>query len=386
MKVRLVISNILRWRLRSTFTFLTVLVAFLLLGLMLPLERVFNLGVELANADRLIMVNKASVLSALPVKYLERIKDNEDVEQVGHFTFFGGYYRDTDNTVSTIVTDPRFYEDVIEEVYFSNQQHKQDWFADRSSVAIGRDLATKYDWKVGDLLPIYSSFYPRSNGSRSWTFRVAAIFEPKESEGSTATIVVHYSHFDELRVTKKGLIDWFTIRMVDADNISRTIEELDTKFKNSPHETKTSTEESFIQDFMNQIGDFTAIITLSLSAVFFTLLLVSGNTMAQSVNERISELAVLKTLGFTNRSIFFLIVSESLLLTLAGGIAGMAISYFVIPVVVDLSGNLLSGMIFLRKDIAVGIACMLVVAIIASVGPALKAMRMSIVDGLETTS
>jgi len=385
MKLRLVLANIFRWRLRSTFTFLTVLSAFLLFGLLISLERVFNLGVELSNADRLIVTNKASVMSALPIKYLERIKAHENIEKVGHFTFFGGFYRDLDNKVSTIATEPKSYVDVIDDITFPNEQHKLDWFADRSSVAIGRDLADKYDWAVGDLIPIYSMFYPRQSGSRSWTFKVAAIFEPTDGESSTATIAVHYKYFDELRAGRKGIVDWYTIRMIDVSRTDETVAQLDAMFTNSPHETRTATEESFIQEFMNQIGDFTTIITFAMVAVFFTLLLVAGNTMAQSVNERISELAVLKTLGFKDATIFYLIIAEAMIMTFVGGYVGLGLSVFVIPELVELSGNLLSGMVFNPQDLIWGSICMFLVAIVSSIIPAIKAKQIKIVDGLEGT-
>jgi putative ABC transport system permease protein len=310
----LITSHLRHGRVRTSFTVMSVVTAFLLLGLLLPLDRLFQSRVQFADAQRLIVTNKASLMRPLPVNYEERLEEIDGVEKVAAFTYFGAFYRDPGNQVAAIVTDPRNFADMVGETVFHDARQFEDWTKEPAGIAVGRQLADRFGWKAGDLIPVHSSIYPRSDGSQVWTFRVMAIFDAAGKNGNTDSMVINYDYFDAARPFGKGTVGWFAVRVHDAGEAGRIAETIDAMFGNSPDETTTTTEKAFAQSFLRQVGDFGSMISTALVLVFYTLILVTANTMAQSVRERFGEIAVLKTLGYRRAHIAALILGESLLI------------------------------------------------------------------------
>jgi len=381
----LVTANILRWKIRSIFTFFTIVIAFLLLALLLPVNRMFNVGVEVADANRLISVNKSSFLRPMPLSYLEVIKKIEGVKDVGHFTFFGGFYQNQDNQVAATVTDPKVYSQLVPEMVFSSPTDLDDWIKDPAGVAVGREMAEKYHWKVGDIIPIYSAIHQRSNGSFSWTFNVKAIFDTTKKGGSTNSMLINYDYFNQARLANRDLVGWYSIVVSDPNQANAIASTIDKKFQNSPNETKTSSEKVFAQSFLRQVGNFGIMISLALGAVFFTLILVVANTLSQSVNERMSELALLKTVGYSDKKIMAMVIGESLLFSFGGCFAGFLIAAIAIPQVALLSDQLLSTLQLWWRDLGYGILGAAGLTIAAIILPGLRITNMEISKHLAKT-
>ncbi len=374
-------ASLLRWRFRFFFTFMTIFISFLLLGLLLPLDRVFSIGLRLADDDRMIVANNASINQSLPIHYVEKVQDIEGVKLAVPFTFFGGYYREPKNQILCVATKPADFLSLIDEITFNNIEHRNDWFDDPQSIIVGRALAEEYDWKVGELISLYSYIYPKMNGSNSWVFKLAGIFDSEDGKGNTQSLIMHYKYFNDLRLHGKNMIGWINVRIDDPDNSQQVALAIDKKFMNSMQETNTATEASFVQEFMNQVGNFGTFISIAITLVFFTLLLVVSSTLTQSVKERTAEFSTIKIMGFRNKQIIIYIMSESLLYFFIGGIPGMITAYFLIPVIGKYS-DLLSSMSFWWQDIGWGILFMALFALLVGLFPAIRMVKMSIVDGM----
>lgn len=376
-----VVRHALQSRARAVFTLGSVLVAFLLFGLLMPLDRLLQSRVELANASRLITTNKTSMMRPLPVAYGERIEQVPGVTGVSHFTFFGAFYREPGNAVAALATDPARFPGMVEEVRFNDSDELQRWIADPSSVAIGSQLAQRMGWKVGDLVPIYSSIYPRADGKPVWTFRVAAVFEAAGENGSTDSMVLHYRHLDQARAFGSGTVGWYALR-VAPDRSGEVARAVDALFAGSHDETSTVTEKAFAQSFLRQVGDFGALIRVALLLVFWTLLLITGNTMAQAVRERFFDITVLKALGFSEERVIGLVVLEALLIVLAGGITGMALAWAAIPLVASSTSQMLSALQGSWLDWGQALLLMVGVALAIAALPALWVARRRLSEGL----
>ena len=252
----------------------------------------------------------------------------------------------------------------------------------RTGAVVGQELATTYGWEVGDRIPIQATIWTKADGGRTWEFDLEGIFSSDDPRGSTALMLFQYDYFEEARAFAKGTVGWYVLRVANGADPVQVSKTIDLMFANSPNETKTSTEAAFAQSFMNQYGNIAMIVTLILGAVFFTLLLVSGNTMSQSVRERISELAVLKTLGFTDRSVLAIVLSESILIMLMGGLLGLGVGWVITQGIAQQMAAFLPGIFLSPTAIATGVAMMIGAGILAGIFPALKAMRLSIIDAL----
>jgi putative ABC transport system permease protein len=379
---KLILRNTLRRKARTIFTVGSVIVAFVLFGVLLPIDRMFQSRIEFANTNRLIVTNKASIMRPLPVSYGERLARVENVKLVAHFTFFGAFYRDPSNQVAAIVTQPERFAAMVDEVEFRDQAQLQRWLEDPTGIAVGRQLADRYGWKVGDLVPVYSTIYQREDGSQAWTFRVATIFDGAGEDADTNSMVIDYRHFDAARAVGKGTVGWYAIRIDDPSQAAATAERLDALFRNSPDETSAVTEKAFAQSFLRQVGNFGVMLKAALALVFWTLALVTANTMAQSIRERFSEIAVLKTLGFDSRRIFGIVVGESLLIMVSGGLIGLVLAAIAVPLVAQSTEQLLSTLTVSWSDWILGVGLMAALGALVALLPATRAARQQIVTGL----
>jgi putative ABC transport system permease protein len=377
----LIWKNLWRKKARASLTILSVMVAFLLFALLSAIAYAFKAGEDVADAERLVIIDKVSLINMLPIAYQNRIASTRGVQSVTHATWFGGYYQELRNQFPQFPVDPYAYFSMYPELQIPEQQLAA-WSKNRSGAVIGREIAEQFNFKVGDRIPIQATIWTRDDGERSWEFDIEGIFSTDDPRGSSAYLLFHYDFFDEARRFAKGTVGWYVLRLEKGANPAEVAKAVDIQFENSANETKTSTEAAFSQSFAKQFGNIGLIVKLILGAVFFTLLLVAGNTMSQSVRERISELAVLKTLGFTDRSVLGTVLAESILIMVIGGLLGLGFGWLVIRIVAPTMGAFLPGLYLPPESGAVAIVIMVAAGIAAGIFPALKAMRLSIVDAL----
>jgi len=318
----LVLANLRRRPLRTAFTLGSIIVAFLMFGVLGAMTRAFSAGADLAGVDRLLVIHKVSLVQPLPESYRSRIRQVEGVARVSSATWFGGVYQDDRNQIPTFPVDGEEYLAIYPE-YVIPAEGKERWLADRRGAIVGRPVAEEFGWKVGDTIPLRSNIWRQGDGSDTWELNVSALYDVPQAGGDPRNILMHYDYFEESRGRGKGLVSWYIVQVRDPSQAPRIAREIDAQFANSPFETETSTEKAFAQGFVNQIGNIGMIMTVVVTAVFFTMLLVTANTMAQSVRERTPELGVMKTLGFTGPMVTLLVLAESVALTLAGAGAGM---------------------------------------------------------------
>ena len=379
----LLFANFLRRRrLRTAFTILSVAVAFMLFVILSALRMAFSLGVDMAGADRLMTLNKVSIIMPLPVSYTERIATVPGVTAVTHADWFGGYYKDKKNAgIGMFPVDPEGWLTMYPE-YVVPEDQKKAWFEDREGMVVGRKTADRFGWKVGDRVPIFSPIWRRKDDSPTWEFNIRGIYDGATKNVDTTQMLFQYKYFDEARSYGQGLVGWYIFRINDPDHAPEIARQVDALFANSPNETKTATEKAFVQDFAKQIGNISFIITLILTAVFAALLLMTGTSIAHSIRERTAELAVMKTLGFSGPLVVGLVLGEALLQTVVGGALGLAIGWAFVAGVGDPTGGFLPLFYFPPQDLALGAVLMVLLGTVTGIFPALRALRMSITDGL----
>jgi putative ABC transport system permease protein len=374
-------KNAWRKKVRTTLTILSVLVAFLLYSLLSAIGYAFRSGADLADAERLVVIDKISLINPLPVSYENKIAATPGVASVTHASWFGGYYQDPRNQMPQFPVEPRDYFAMYPELKIPPEQ-LEAWANNRIGLVVGEELAEQFGWKIGDRIPLQATIWTKQDGGRTWEFELEGIFSTDDPRGGTSYMLFQYDYFDEARAFGNGTVGWYILRVANGANPVEVANAVDGQFANSPNETETSTEQAFVESFSKQFGNIALIVTLILGAVFFTLLLVSGNTMAQSVRERISELAVLKTLGFADRSVLGIVLSESVLIMLIGGLLGLGIGWLLVKGLASTIGAFLPGVFLSPTAIVAALGLMVAAGIAAGIFPALKAMRLSIVDAL----
>jgi putative ABC transport system permease protein len=377
-------ANLKRKKVRTLFTMGSILVAFVLFGYLAAIRLAFSMGVDVAGADRLMTTHKISIIMPLPKSYHSRIAQIPGVELVTHANWFGGTYKDPNTNFQAIFqgpVEPEAYLDLYPEFVLPPEQ-KQAWLADREGAMVGKATAERYGWKLGDRVPIIAPvFYSRKDGSRIWEFNIRGIYDGREKGVDNTQFLFRYDYFDEARAQGEGTVGWYMLRTVDPQNNAAVMRAIDAQFANSPYETKTQTEKELAQSFAEQIGNIGKIITFILAAVFLTMMLVAANTMGQAVRERTSELAVMKTLGFSSGAVMALVLAESLLLAVIGGGLGLALGWFLVSLV-DPTGGFLPIFVVRTRDLALGAALIAALGLVAGLLPAVSALRLRIVDAL----
>lgn len=378
----LIWAALFRSKTRTLLTLLSVVTAFFLFGMLDSVRVAFNSGGEVSGANRMVTASRLSITQMLPKSLDPQIKSIQGVKQASYAAWFGGIYQDPKNFFPNFSVGPG-YMDLYPEFKLSPAERKA-WEADRRGAIVGETLAKKFGWKVGDTIPLQATIFP-TKGSNDWPFTLRGIFrvENEKQKGQEQMLLFHWDYFDEANDYVKGRVGWYILQLDSAQSADRVSKAVDALSANSDHETKTQTEEAFNQAFIKQIGDIGLIVTAIMAAVFFTLLLLTGNTMAQAVRERIPELAVLKTIGFSNRSVLFLVLAEAVLLVGIGAVLGLALA----PIAMKMATTMSGGFIQLPSSLppetwVTGLVLMLAFGVAVGVLPALRAMRLNIVDAL----
>lgn len=380
----LVVSNLRRKKLRTALTLLSIFVAFLLFGILSTIQESFLAGVNLAGADRLIVRHKVSLIQPLPQSYEAKIAAVPGVDAVTALTWFGGIYKDPKNFIATFPVDPDKYTDIYKEVVVAPEVMAK-WKKTRNGAVIGKttfDRFAKSDgWKLGDRIPFTSPIWGQPAGQAQWDFEIVGIYTAGKKGADDTALLFRHDYFEEARQEQKGTIGWYGVRVKNADRAAEVAAQIDELFANSPSETKAEAEGAFAAGFAAQVGDIKTIVTGVVAAVFFTILLVVGNTMSQSVRERTEEIGVLKAMGYPNGLVLTLVLVESCFLALLGGLAGLGMAWLItlggspvpqmLPVFVLPHRDLISGALF-----AAGLG------LVAGAIPALFAMRLQIATAL----
>ncbi|HXP65611.1 MAG TPA: FtsX-like permease family protein [Steroidobacteraceae bacterium] len=372
-------SALWRRKARTIFTMLSIVVAFLLFGMLETVDYAFaNPDSGAVGADRLITTNRTSITLSLPFSDTQQIRSLPGVKEVTWLTWFGGYYQEAKNFIFAMPVDIDSYINVHRDEISIKDDELQKYRQMRTAALVNTALMKQYGWKVGDKLPLHSTIWTRKDdGSLNWVFDIVGTFASTD-KSQAQTVLFHYEYFDEGRGFGKGNVGWFEERIDQPSQAAVMAERIDALFANSSNETKTQPAKDFLIAFIKQRGDIGFVLRAILGAVFFSLLLLTANTLMQSMRERTSELAVLKTLGFKDAQVFALLVGESLFLFVSAAVVGLALSYGLLPVIKDaLQGIDLSGGMFIP-----GIVLAVALAIIVGLPPALRAKRLKIVDAL----
>ena len=380
--LRLIGASLMRKKTRTVLTIGSILIAFLMFGLLSALEKAFTAGVDIAGQDRLLTRHKVTWVQLLPVSYYNRLLSLDGVADATHATWFGGYYKEPKNFVASFPANLESYLRIYPELEMPDDQ-RAALIADRTGFAAGYVIAEKHGWQVGDRVPLRSEIFRRVDGSDTWEMTLRAIYRPRDDQGDPTAVMFHNDFFNEsLAEGARDLVGWYIIQVEDPDRAAEIAKEIDALFANSPVETKTETEKAFAAGFANQVGNVGAIVTAVVTAVFFTMLLVTANTMGQSVRERTNELAVLKTLGFTNTRVTVLVIAEALFIALLGGLAGLGLAALIIVGAGDTLRQFLPVFYLPQRDIWIGIGLMVAFGLVASAIPAGQALRLRIADAL----
>lgn len=380
--LHLILAALFRRKTRTLLTLVSIIAAFLLFGMLDAVRTSFNQAGKSANgAERLQTGSKLSFIQTLPSSLELPISKVDGVKAVAYANWFGGAYQDPHNQIFSFAVSAN-YIDLFPEIEVAPDQRKA-FDTTRTGVLVGEDLAAKYHWKVGDRLPLQSTIFPTHDGTKNWTFNIVGILHPKDKNAGgmfKQLILLHWKYFNESTPYNRGSVGWYVTRVTDVNQADRVAKAIDAISANSDHETRTQTEQAAAANWIKQLADIGLIVSSIMGAVFFTLMLLSGNTMMMAVRERTSELAVMKTIGFSNGSLLGMVLAESVLLLLIGGVIGLGLATLLIPAVAANSGLGLPPVG--AANWALGIALMAAIGLVVGVIPAMRAMRLNIVDAL----
>lgn len=373
-------ANLGRKKLRTGLTLASIIVAFLLFGLMQTLRVALTGNPELAGVDRLVTIHKVAIIQPLPESYLTKVRGVDGVKVACSHDWFGGIYQNDRNQLAVIAVDvPTFFQVYAE--YSLPPEQKAAWERDRTGAIVGSAVAQRFGWKIGDTVPMRSNIWTQKDGGGNvWPMKIAGIYAA--GNGDNQTIYFHHEYLEESRSIGAGMIGWIVLRVKDRNQSAEVARTIDAMFANSSTETKTATEKAFIQGFANQMGNIGALITAVAAAVFFTMLLVTANTMGQSIRERLNEIGVMKTLGYSNASVSGLVLGEALLVTALGAAIGLALAALSS---VGLAKSLAQFFPVLGMPSSVyvlGLVLVVVLGGLAAAQPCMQAARLQIVDAL----
>lgn len=373
--LKLLLANLRRKKIRTFLTTGSFAVALLLFGLLAAVHGAFHQGIEVAGADRLFVISRVSLIQPLPLAYRERLLQLDGVKAVTHASWFGGVYQEPRNFFPQFAIDDESYRAMYPEFEITDEQWRA-FMADREACVVGAATAKRYGFKLGDRIPIKGTIFPGT-----WEFNTRAIYQGSREIDDETQFWFHSKYLEERAPDWfSGVVGWYVVRVAQPDQAEAVASAIDTRFANSANETKTEPERAFNANFIKQMGNIELLIMVIGSVVFFTLLLVTGNTMAIAVRERTAELAVLKTIGFSDRFVLGLVLAESLLIALVGGGLGVLAANGMLPGLAEA----MPGFTFYLppEQLAAGVGLAALAGLAAGLLPATAAMRLKVVDAL----
>jgi putative ABC transport system permease protein len=375
---RLILANLFRKKVRLILTLGSFAVALFLFSFLGVVKDAFNRGADVAGADRLVVINRTSIINLIPLSYRDKILRIPGVTYVTHNNWFGGIYQEEKNFFPQFVIDPQNQRQVFPELLVPDDQWNA-FLKDRQGAVVGAATAARFHWKIGDRIPIKTTLY----GGGSWEFNLDGIYHGKRPQDDESQFWFQWDYFEErIPDAVKGQIGWYVLRVASVDDAVRVAKTIDDEFANSPNETKTQTESAFAANWVKQFGNISFLIMAIGAVVFFTLLLVTGNTMAIAVRERTGELAVLKAIGFSDLAVLFFVLGESLVIALVGGLIGLGLAVLMIPVLARALNGLLPSLVLSPVVLVLGLVTALLVGLISGLLPGIGAMRMRVVNAL----
>jgi len=380
----LIWAALFRRKTRTLLTLASILAAFLLFGLLDGVRTSFDeLGRNADGAQRLQTSSRLSLVQMLPLALEPRIRQVANIEDVTYASWFGGAYQSPKNQIFSFAVAPN-YLDLYPEIEFDPAQ-REAWQQTRTGILVGQGLMKRFDWKVGQKIPLQSTIFPNSDGSLNWSFDIVGVIrarDPRQSGLTDQLVLMHYKYFEESTPYINSEVAWYVSKVADVRRADAAAKAIDALSANSPHETRTMSEQAALAAQLKQVADIGMIVGSIMGAVFFTLLLLTGNTMAQAVRERTSELAVLKTIGFTSTSVLCMVLAESVLLVLLGGALGLGLAALLGPLVSAGSGGAINLPAIGWGSWLLGLGLMVGIGLLVGALPALRAMRLNIVDAL----
>lgn len=377
----LIRKSLFRKKTRAILLILSIMTAFLIFGALASIDRVLNSSEELSRADRLVTVNKINFTQSMPFAYWGRVQGVDGVQAITHASWFGGYFQDVRNFVQSFVVDMDSYLVVYPELEMPADQ-RAALSERRDCVAVGADLAEQYEWSVGDRFPLSSNIWRQNDGSSAWDVEVCAIMTTEDQDIPTNYLLMQYDYYNEALAFNRDQIGWMIMLTGDPVINDAVSQRIDDMFANSPAETETTTEAAFSQAFVEQLGNIGLILSLVVSAAFATILMIVGTTMVMAINERTKEVGVMKTLGFSSSRIFTHVLSESVLLSLVGGLLGLGVAVLMLGGIAEVAGGQLPGLGVSRETWLQALLLMIGFGLVTGFVPALNAMRLKIVDAL----
>ena len=374
----IIFANLLRKKVRLLLTIGSFAVALFLFAFLGVVRDAFGRGADVAGADRLVIINRTSIINTIPLSYRDQILRVPGVRYVTHNNWFGGIYQDEKNFFPQFVIDPENQRAVFPEFVVPDDQWNA-FLKDREGAVVGARTMERFHWKVGDRIPIKTTIW----GGGSWEFNIDGVYHGKQPQDDETQFWLQWDYFEE-RIPEriKGQVGWYVLRVNNPDESPRIAKTIDEQFANSPYETRTETESAFAAGWVKQFGNIRFLIVTIGAVVFFTLLLVTGNTMAIAVRERTPELAVLKAIGFSDRSVLIFVLGESLAISLVGGLAGLFLAVLAVPVLSKALSGMLPRLFLSPTLLAFGLGTALTVGIVSGALPGIAAMRMRVVNAL----
>jgi putative ABC transport system permease protein len=375
--------NLLRRKFRTVFTTGAIFFAFLLFGVLMAIRAAFGMGVQMAGEQRLMVIDKISLIQPLPASYEERITQVPGVKAITHANWFGGYYQDVRHQFATMAVDPETWLKMYPDEFVVPPDQAKTWIGDRTGAIVGSDTAKRYGFTVGQRIPIEGTIFRRPDGG-PWEFTIDGIYTSALKGADKTNLFFHYDFLNETVKSANfhDQVGWYVISIANPAEAPAVAARVDKLFENSPVETRTDTEKAFVSGFAKQVGDIGSIMMAIVGMAMFTILLVSGNTMAQSIRERTNELAVLKTLGFSSGRVLGMVLLESTCIAVVGGGLGLAVADAAITVKGDPTGGILPAFYFPIPDLIAGVGLVLILGLASGILPAWQAGRLRIVDAL----
>ena len=376
---RLILANLFRKKLRLVLTIGSFAVALFLFALLGVVNDAFTRGADVVSANRLVTINRTSIINTIPLSYRDEILRIPGVSYVTHDNWFGGVYQDPKNFFPQFVIDPDYQRQVFPELIVPDEEWNT-FLKDRQGAIVGADTMKRFGWKIGDRIPIKTTIYGLQD--KAFEFNIDGVYHGEKPQDDQTQFWFQWAYFKEnVPSTFQGQIGWYIIRMANPDDAPRIAKAIDNMYLNSPYETRTETESAFAEGWVKQFGNIKFLIVSIGTVVFFTLLLVTGNTMAISVRERTNELGVLKAIGFSDRAVLGFILGESMVIALAGCL-GLLLALVFIPALSHAMAGLLPPLLITAKTLVYGVIAALVVGFASGILPGYGAMRMRVVNAL----
>jgi putative ABC transport system permease protein len=374
----LIFANLFRKKIRLLLTIGSFAVALFLFAFLAVVRDAFGRGADVAGADRLVIINRTSIINPIPLSYRDKILRIPGVKVITHNNWFGGVYQDEKNFFPQFVIDPENQRQVVPELIVPDDQWS-DFLKDRQGAIVGARTAERFGWKIGQRIPLKTTLW----GGGNWEFNLVGIYHGKRPQDDETQFWLQWDYFQEHVPERiKGQVGWYVLRLDSPDDAVRVAKAIDEEYANSPYETKTETESAFAAGWVKQFGNIQFLIATIGVVVFFTLLLVTGNTMAISVRERTSELAVFKAIGFSDRAVLFFVLAESLVIAVFGGLLGLVLAVLAVPVLTKALNGLLPNLVLAPRFLVLGLLVAVFVGLASGVLPGLGAMRLRIVNAL----